>query len=137
MTHSWQRTRRGSSLLEVLVSSSILAVALLGTLSAVLSIHRLDRASRENDLATQGASEVMEEILSSDPATLAEAHDGRSFDIVGLSGPDSDPDRPVGRVTVDESDPRLVEVVVEVEWRGAAGGRIVRFDTLVSRRRSE
>lgn len=126
--------RTGFSLLEVLIASVVLAVAILGMISAILYIHRLNQSARENELAVQGGQEMVEEVLSCPLDQVESAYGGHAFDVGGLSARHDDPDGRVGTVAIDASDPTLVEVTVEVFWTGVTGDRSLRLDTTMTRR---
>mgnify|MGYP001581143603 CR=1 FL=1 len=126
--------RAGFTLLEVLIASIVLAIALMGLLSAILYIHTLNQGSRENELALRGASEKMEEVMSQDLDTVVADYDLFAFDVEGLSEQQNDPDARVGLVDIDDTNPDLLQVHIEVLWRGRTGNNAVRLDSMMARR---
>ena len=126
--------RAGFTLLEVLIASIVLAIALMGLLSAILYIHTLNQGSRENGLALRGASEKMEEVMSQDLDTVVADYDLFAFDVEGLSEQQNDPDARVGLVDIDDTNPDLLQVHIEVLWRGRTGNNAVRLDSMMARR---
>ncbi len=126
--------RSGFTLLEVLVASVILAVAILGMISAILYIHRLNQSARENELAVQGGQQMVEEVIACPLDQVETSYGGYTFDVSGLSPRSDDPDGKVGSIEVDGSDLALVQVTVQIEWTGIYGDRSLRFDTTMTKR---
>lgn len=116
------------------MASMVLSIALMGLISAILYIHRLDQAARENSLALSGAVEKMEEILAAEHDEIFETYDGQAFSVVGLSEQPDDPDGEVGLVSIDNTDPDLLIVEVEVDWFGVTGRNSVELNSLLARR---
>ncbi|MBI4616580.1 MAG: prepilin-type N-terminal cleavage/methylation domain-containing protein [Planctomycetes bacterium] len=127
-------TKSGFSMIELIMASIVLAIALMGTLSAIFAIHRMDQAARENELATQGATEMMEEVFSSNLSSVFSTYNNYPFDVKGLSEQEADPDNRVGLVTVDNTNPSLISVSIEVAWRGVSGNRRIQFDSKMADR---
>lgn len=128
------RRRTGVTLIEVLMATLILAIALLGLVGAILNIHRMDRTAREIGLATDGASEILETILSEDVTTIEETYDAGGFEVAGLSARPDDPDGQVGRIAVLREGPEYFRVTVRVEWTGTGGDRSIRLDSMTAPR---
>jgi hypothetical protein len=111
------------------MGSIVLAIALVGLLSAIFHIYRLNEAARENDLALQGATEMMERLMAEDVATAFASFNGTGFNVSGLSEISGDADGMVGLVTIDNTNPDLLSATVRVEWRGRSGNRAIELAT--------
>lgn len=129
-----QPRRSGFTLLEVLIASIVLSIALMGLISAIFYIHAINQGARENEIALRKATEMMEEVLSQDIDTVTADYDQLAFDVEGLSEQSTDPDARVGLVDIDDTNPDLVLVHIEVLWRGRTGNNAVRLDSLMARR---
>jgi prepilin-type N-terminal cleavage/methylation domain-containing protein len=58
-----RRSRRGFTLIELMIAVSVLVVAVLTTFETQLASHRLVRTSRETNAATADLATAMEELL--------------------------------------------------------------------------
>ncbi len=112
-----RRLRAGFTLLEVMFAAAILAIAISGAASAMLSSIQLDRVNRETAIATQGARRILEQVqdaefgdlwalynhdLADDPpaAVAAGTVPGADFAVAGLSLQEGDPDGANGEVVL-------------------------------------
>ncbi len=68
------KNQRGFSLLETLVAVTFLAVAALAVLSSTTTALRLTKRSIRNSVASQLATQKMEELAGVDPALLSSAN---------------------------------------------------------------
>lgn len=62
-------SRRGFTLIELVIGIAVLITALLGLLGVFVGIHALNESARNQTIATHLADRVMEEIRNSDFAT--------------------------------------------------------------------
>lgn len=113
--------RRGFSLLEVMIAMTVLTVAILGLVTAIVTSMRLTTTNRENTLAMNAARQKIEEMqawpggfsevfaaynnATGDDAGLAAAAPGGAFTVAGLRPITGDP--AVGTIifNVDSSGP--------------------------------
>jgi type II secretory pathway pseudopilin PulG len=100
----------GIALIEILVALALLAIGFLSLVATLAQNARLQRISRERQIAVAGAESMLEELRRSDFASLTEAFGecgtkGPHFDLVGLNRRPEDADGHVGRITflVDET----------------------------------
>lgn len=107
-----RRARLGFTLLEVMISAAILAIAISGICGSMLSALALDRVNRETTLARSAARRAIEEARgvpfaeifanynasTADDAGLTIAARGPSFAVVGLDPAVDDADGICGRV---------------------------------------
>lgn len=104
--------RAGFTVVEVLITLTILLVALRITVQTLASVNRLSPANRETAIATQAAQSALEELRvipfstlfalyndlpDDDPGGIGTAP-GASFDVPGLQPRGTDPDGRVGRI---------------------------------------
>jgi prepilin-type N-terminal cleavage/methylation domain-containing protein len=116
--------RAGFTLLEVMFASAVLAIAISGAASAMISAIELDRVNRETALATQAARAILEQVQDADfaevyalynqdpaddpPAAVAtNGVPGPSFQVAGLSAQPADPDGNAGELIF----PAVLDVV--------------------------
>ena len=94
-------TRSGFSLLELLLTMTLLMVALLGYLRSISDSVDLRRSNRERAMAASAAQEVLEQMQASDFSDLLTTFGvapGNAFDVPGLDALDDDPDGSVGLI---------------------------------------
>lgn len=82
-----RRTRRGFTLLEVMISAAILAVAISGICGSMLSALALDRVNRETTLARSAARRLLEEARGVPFAEIFATYNASTADDVGLTNP--------------------------------------------------
>ncbi len=75
-------TRRAMTIMEVMVSASILTVVLLGSMSAVSQSMSLDRMTTERMIATRALSAQVDTLLSLDRESLLDLFYDPSLDAV-------------------------------------------------------
>lgn len=110
-------SRRGFTLLEVIIGLAILAIALVGIVSALFSSMRLQQAAREQSLASAALQRTLEEMRTSgawleifrrynstnaDDPGLAGAIPGARFAVDGLTPLAADADQMEGRILLPE-----------------------------------
>jgi hypothetical protein len=112
--------RRGMTLVEVIVSTCVFLMAVVGILYSFVKCIELNEIGRESTIAVVGVKNKLEEIKSVNIASIFTTYDNTTFTITGLNGK--------GVIYVDNSNSRLLEVKVVFCWR-LMGGRIVGEDT--------
>jgi prepilin-type N-terminal cleavage/methylation domain-containing protein len=80
-------SRAGFSLLEVMLSMSILAIAIVGTASAVLVSSKLNDRSRYEAIALEAAEDKLAQIRETAFANVATTFSGQTFTVAGLPYP--------------------------------------------------
>jgi hypothetical protein len=140
-----RRSRRGFTLIDVLVGSALLVVAVLGLTGVAVSSNELRRSNFERVAALRALGTELATIEAASFGDLLPEHDGRAFDVVAeasgnvmlRSRPDDRDGRP-GSVAVsvpdDPGDPdRLLDVTVRIDWVGSFGPQSVARTLRVSR----
>ncbi|MBI3272067.1 MAG: hypothetical protein HYZ53_23940 [Planctomycetes bacterium] len=123
------RTRpRGAAfcLLELLVASVVLGIGLLGLAATLSYAARAEMSGAETATAMNGLRTQLEALHQTSPAELR-GLDNSSFELPRL-----DASNVLGAVRVVELAPDLLEVQVEVSWRGVAGNRTLTLHTMMS-----
>lgn len=111
--------KKGLTLAETMVAVAILAFALCGILATFVSSMGLVVLSKNIGIATNAAQAVMEEIRSVPFNQIIPQYDGLQFTVNNL--PQS-----LGAVSVDDTNPELLNVTVSVCWR--QGNRVIGED---------
>ena len=112
--------RRGMTLVEIMVSTCVFLMAVVGILYSFVKCIELNEIGRESTIAVVGVKNKLEEIKSVNISSIFTTYDNTTFTITGLNGK--------GVIYVDNSNSRLLEVKVVFCWR-LMGGRIVGEDT--------
>jgi Tfp pilus assembly protein PilV len=103
----------GMTLVEILVASAVLILAVTGILTAYLRAMELAEISRNMSRAIHAAQTRMEEIRSSDYDSIFSSYHQTQFLINGLNG--------YGISYVDNSTADLLEIIVSVAWKQKNG----------------
>jgi type II secretory pathway pseudopilin PulG len=126
-------SRRGSSLLEIVVAGGILAFLVLALSPSLLNTRRAAALSANVSAATVLAVDKLEElrsVSSDDPALAAGTHQDPSNPLT----PDGRPGGMFVRrwiVTDDVPDPGMKKVEMQVSWRDRTGQNAVNLVTLL------
>ncbi len=111
--------QRGFTLIELLFAVGILAVVLCGILATYSSCFVLGATSKNTNIATNAAIGLMEEVRSTPFAQIPNDYGDLNFAVNGIPASR-------GVVYVDDSNPELLEITVEVCWR--QGNRVIGED---------
>lgn len=128
----------GVSILELMVATTVLAVALVMVLSVLISAMRLDNQTHEMSLAKQQATFKLEQMRGFDYTTLVGMVTGaggnytEDFDVQGLSAQEGDPDGRCGHCLISSKDEagvlldpsgnnNLLRIHVRIDWRSRGG----------------
>jgi len=103
----------GATLIEVLVASALLILAVSGILISYLRCMELTETARNMSRAVQAAQSRMEQIRSTTYANIVSTHDNVGFAIPGLNG--------YGVSYVDDSQIDLLLVTISVSWEQKNG----------------
>ena len=114
------RSKKGISLVEILIAAGILGVVLVGQIKLFIVCSGLATISGNMTMATAAAQSKLEEIRGHDYADIVADYSGATFDLTDIVGK--------GVVYVDSSNPDLLEVEVVVSWQDK-NNRIVGEDT--------
>lgn len=115
------KMKKGFTLIEVLIASVIIVVAILAILSTLIHCFDLQETSKNLGLAMSVARAKIEEMRNADFTTLIVNYNG-PFEVTGLNGK--------GRVDasyVAGSNNNLIDVRIAICWR-QKGGRIIGED---------
>ncbi len=129
--------RRAFSLVEVIVTSGLVAVFMLGLVSLTSSSNMARDATRGSDLAREAARQQLEQVMATPFASVATSYAAPyTFAVPGLS-PVAEDTQP-GSVTIDTTtapaSSTLFRVVVTVRWRGLDGDRQMELSTYMADR---
>ena len=145
MRASHERSREGGFiLLEFVIGSLAVVLALGAVISAVLQVSRLRKVDEELNLAYIACMSNIEDLRSVPLADLP-AMNGVGFDVPALNGTlggltplPGDADGLAGQftVTMDKTGggTTLYRVVTEVQWIGTAGRQSFRLESLMGQR---
>ena len=128
-----RRTDQGFSLLEVMVSLSIIAIALMAIVSTVLHTIRMKESEKEQQIAKQAVTRKVEELKAGTFSTLFATYDGTTFgvaDLVHTAGPTG---QGLGTVEIDNTNSELLDITVTVQWNGILGDGTYSLRTLQTR----
>jgi prepilin-type N-terminal cleavage/methylation domain-containing protein len=133
-----RKTRRGLSLLEIMIALAILAVALSGIISATLHGQTMQDLNRQLDLARAACVSKMEELRARNWDTIVTLYGGlpnanNRFGVPGLRPPPAVAANQMGVVTLDVTNANLLEVRVRVDWQSQKGVRKYETSMLVTR----
>jgi prepilin-type N-terminal cleavage/methylation domain-containing protein len=126
------RGARGFSLIEVVVSSTLLLIGLAGTMSALSSYQKGVEHQRHLTQGIHIAESTMEQILlatPTDPMLAAGTHGPRSFNDVGHLVASGGKYNAYWIVTPNEPIGGMRKLDVRVEWMEGPNGRNVVFTT--------
>jgi Tfp pilus assembly protein PilV len=102
----------GLTLLELMIATGILVVAISGLLAIFASLLSLNENSRKLGLAIAACQDKMEEMRNSNFDTLFTAYNGTYFDPDGFLAQEAE-----GNVYINNTNQDLLEVCVSVSWR--------------------
>ncbi len=102
----------GFTLLELMITAALLVIAISGLLAIFTGLYSLNETSRKLTLAITACQDKMEEIRDSDFSTLFATYNGTSFEPDGFPSADAE-----GAISIDNTDPDLLEVCVSISWR--------------------
>lgn len=126
----------GFTLFEVMVSVAILAIALVGILALYYQTVVLTQFSREMQTAVFAAQAKLEEIRGTrfvDIPTKWPAGGPTYFAVPGI-GADQiiSPEPQAGSVSIDYTNPNLINVTVRIHWKGPNATLDKSFKTMIS-----
>lgn len=116
--------KSGFTLVEVLVTTAILAVAICGVLLVYTSCSTLIVTSRDSNIAMSAAMQIMEDIKADPFDQIAGDYNGMKFTVAGLPANKSE-----GFVYVNNTagSSEFLTVTVSVCWK--QGNRVIGEDT--------
>jgi type II secretory pathway pseudopilin PulG len=104
--------KHGFTLLELMISVSVLIVALVGILGVFAHLVSLNENSSKLTLAVAACQGKLEEMRNSNFTTLYTTYNGTSFNPNGFSSGEAK-----GAISINNSNPNLLQVYVSVSWR--------------------
>jgi prepilin-type N-terminal cleavage/methylation domain-containing protein len=110
----WGRGARGFTLLELVVSLTLLTVGLISVAGVYVPVSREAEEIEVESRVLEEARLRLEEISAVAPSFLKTTYDDKTFAIDGVEG--AGPSGETLRVRVDSSDPRLLGVTVDADW---------------------
>lgn len=109
---------RGFTLLEVMLASTILIVALCGLLASYVLCFNLTETAKNMTLATNAIQFKLEEIRDYDFNKIAAVYDNTTFTVSGFAAGQA-----TGTISIENITTDILRVTVSVCWR-QRGGRI-------------
>lgn len=107
-----KNNKSGFTLLELMIASAVLIVALVGLLGVFAHMISLNENSGKLTLAIAACQAKLEEMRNSSFSTLYTNYNGTSFNPAGFSSGEAK-----GAVSINNSNPNLLQVFVSVSWR--------------------
>ncbi|HAJ57806.1 MAG TPA: hypothetical protein DCL35_08635 [Candidatus Omnitrophica bacterium] len=114
-----RKNNKGFTLLELMIASAVIIVALAGLLSTYVACLELNETTKNTNLALNSAQKVLEEIRSSTFSGIASAYNGYNFSVSGIEVNES-----LGFVYIDDTDASLLNITIGVCWR-QRGAKII------------
>lgn len=108
-----QEACAGFTLVELLVSSALLILAVTGVLLSYIRALELNEISKNSSLAVQSARTRMDQIKNATYSTVKGTYNNVSFSVSGLDAK--------GVSYVDDSVPKLLKITVPVTWKQKNG----------------
>lgn len=112
------KNQKGVSLVELMIALAVIAIALLGIVGVILHTISLKEANREQQIAKTAATRQLETIKLAGKTnydTVALTYNGSTFAVNDLAN------NGVGTVTVDSTNPDLLELRILIQWTGVRG----------------
>lgn len=106
------KAKRGFTLIEVMITTTILVVVLIGILATFIGLFALNENARKLSLAVISAQNKMEEIRKATFTTLYTTYNGTRFDPAGFNADEAE-----GNVFINNTNPNLLTVCVSVSWK--------------------
>lgn len=108
------RKKKGFTLVEILISTAIMAF----TITAVLQIlHNLVRLNESNDTISAGMNEIqgiMDQVRNSPFDDVVPVYNGRNFTVAGLTNTGVEHQ---GTIEIFVLDPDVLRIKISVSWR--------------------
>ncbi len=111
--------KRGFTLLELLIASGILVIALTGLLATYAACFDLVETTRNSNLALNAAQKNLEEMRNANFLSIFSSYNGTTFQVSGMPANSS-----LGFISINNSNSSLLKVAVGVCWR-QKGSRVV------------
>jgi hypothetical protein len=126
-----RRAEEGVTLIEIVITLGVLALAIMAVFSMLLLGIRLDELNRERDLAKDAVTTVIEKIKAHDFDSIkidyGEGGDpGNTFVVDGLYNSQ-------GEILIDSSNPELLDIRVRLTWEGREGTNTYEARVMISR----
>ncbi len=102
----------GLTLLEIMITTAVLIVAVTGLLALFAYLFSINENARKLTLGITAAQDKMEEIRDADFSTLYATYNSTGFEPAGFDAGDAE-----GNISIDNTDPNLLEICVSVSWR--------------------
>ncbi len=117
--------QKGVTLLEVVIALAVIAISLLSVVSVIVHTTNLKDSTRELTISKEAAQARFEEMRDADFATVAAAYNGRVTAVPGLAGGNE-------TITVDASNPDLLDVKIVIQWNTVGGVTTYTTRTLIT-----
>ncbi len=107
----FKKYKSGFTLLELMIASGVLIVALGGLLGVFAHLISLNENSSKLTLAVAACQTKLEEIRNSTFSNIYTAYNGASFNPQGFASGEAK-----GTISVNNSNPNLLQIFVSVSW---------------------
>jgi type II secretory pathway pseudopilin PulG len=111
--------KSGFTLLELMIACAIIIVGLTGVLATFVTSSDLIETTKNTNLALNAEQKVLEQMRRGDFLSLYSSYNGYTFNVSNIAAGDG-----LGRVTVNNSNAKRLQVDIGVCWR-QRGGRII------------
>ncbi len=117
--------QKGVTLLEVVIALAVIAISLLSIVSVITHTSNLKDSTRELTISKEAAQARFEEMRDADFATVAATYNGRVTAVPGLANGNE-------TITVDATNPDLLDVKIEIQWDSVGGTTTYTTRTLIT-----
>lgn len=107
-----KNSKSGFTLLELMIAVAVIIIALAGLLAVFSHLMYLNENARKLTLAVTACQDKLEEMRNSNFSTLYATYNGTSFNPNGFSAGEAK-----GAISINNSNPNLLQVCVNVSWR--------------------
>lgn len=110
--NTFRRNSSGLTLLELMIATSVLVIAISGLLAVFAKFLSLNENARKLSLAIAACQDKMEEIRDSNFDIIYSTYNSAHFDPDGFPAADAE-----GNVYINNSNPQLLRLCVSVSWK--------------------
>ena len=122
----------GFTLVEIAIAAFLLGILGMAVSATAANSFRINAVVSQQGEVREAARAQMEDIVAwPDYATLTNQFDGTVFQVGALTGPQGVGDPP-GTVTVDDTNPNLLDITVRVQWIGPMGTENFELRTMLT-----
>lgn len=117
----------GFTVVELVVAMAVFAIAIVGILSVIIHTITQNQIDRDYDLAKQALSSKMAEIKQHNFDDIVVDYAGKTFPVAELQNSN-------GVITIDSSNPNLLDVQITLTWQSIKTSRTYSISKMITRR---